>query len=396
MARAINRLTARTVAALKEPGLHADGAGLYLRIDQTLNRRWVWVYFWHGRRREMGLGSAQTVELKEARRLADDARKVLASGLDPIAARKAEQVGEMTFGVLAERVIADLAPGWRNPKAEKQWRASLKTHAASIWKLPVSTVDTRQVVDVLQPIWTRLPETASRVRARIERILDVARVEGLRKGENPARWRGHLQIILPRQTHQPGHHAALSYEDVPAFLERLRQREAIAARALEFTILTAMRTSEVLGTPKAEIQGALWIIPGERMKAAREHRVPLCARAIEIVEEMSDLNDGSEYLFPGDQRIEPLSNMAMLMLLRRMEETITVHGFRSAFRDWAGDCTDYPRELIEQALAHTVGSAVERAYRRRDALEKRRKLMDDWGAFCTTPPNSNVIPFRAS
>lgn len=390
MARAINRLTHRGVAALKEPGLHADGAGLYLRIDQTLNRRWVWIYFWQDRRREMGLGSAQTVELKEARRLADAARKVLAEGLDPIAARKVEKVGETTFGGLAERVIADLAPGWRNPKAEAQWTASLKTHAADLWNRPVAAIETRHVLAALSPIWQSLPETASRVRSRIERVLDVARVEGLRTGENPARWRGNLQILMARQARTRGHHTALSYEALPAFMARLRERQATAARALEFAILTAARTTEVRAAAKTEIQGTVWVIPAERMKAQKEHRVPLVGRALEIVAEMAELNAGSPYLFPGEQHIEPLSSMAMLMLLRRMEVDVTVHGFRSAFRDWAGDCTDFPQELAEQALAHTVGSKVEQAYRRRDALEKRRRLMEAWEAFCTTAPGVNV------
>lgn len=395
MAREINRLTARGVAALKEPGLHADGAGLYLRIDQTLNRRWVWIYKWLGRRREMGLGSAQTIDLKTARTLADDARKLLAHGLDPIAARKAEQVGEMTFGALAERVIADLAQGWRSPKAAPQWTASLKTHAADLWDRPVAAIETSHVLAALKPIWLRLPETAGRVRARIERVLDVAAVEGLRAGPNPARWKGHLQILLARQARARGHHEAMAYEDVPAFIARLREREAVAARALEFAILTATRTTEVREARKEEIEGDVWVIPAERMKGNKEHRVPLSDRALALIEELAIINGRTPFIFPAERINSPLSSMAMLMLLRRMEVQATVHGFRSAFRDWAGDCTDFARETVEEALAHAVGGAVERAYRRRDAIEKRRKLMEAWATFVTTPPADNVHQLRA-
>lgn len=400
MARAINRLTTKTVEALDEPGLHADGAGLYLRIDQTGNKRWVLVFFWRGKRREMGLGSAAPtgVSLKAARAAASAAREQLANGLDPIEQRRLEAaaVSPRTFGEQALAVIAELETGWRSPKAGPQWTASLKQHAAAIWDRPVAAIDTPDVLSVLTPIWQTIPETATRVRARIERVLDVARIEGRRSGENPARWRGHLQLMLARQIRERGHHAALAYEQVPDFIARLRARQATAARAMEFAILTATRTSETREATWSEIQGDVWIIPRERMKAGRDHRVPLTPRLLEILDEMAPARAAGDFIFPGDQRIEPLSRMAMLMLLRRMDVTdVTVHGFRSAFRDWAGDCTSHPREVIEEALAHVVGGAVERAYRRRDALAKRRALMTDWATFCATPPASNVIPFRA-
>lgn len=393
MARAINRLTTLRVKALAEPGLHADGAGLYLRIDQTLNKRWVWLFKWQGRRREMGLGSAQTVELKEARKRADAARTVLAAGLDPIAARTAEAFGEMTFGALAERVITDLAQGWRSPKAEAQWRASLTTHAAKLWPMKVAQIETEHVLAALSPIWQRLPETAGRVRARVERILDVATVEGLRTGDNPARWKGHLQVLLARQQRIRGHHTAMPYEHVPAFMRDLRGREAMAGLALEFAVLTVTRTTETREARPEEIVDGVWIIPAERMKAGREHRVPLSTAALAVVERALAARGDNPFLFPGEEYQAPLSRMAMLMLLRRMEVDVTVHGFRSSFRDWAGDCTDFPRELIEEALAHAVGSTVERAYRRRTALEKRRGLMEAWGKFCAEP--SNVVHLRA-
>lgn len=396
MARSINRLTTKGVEALDEPGLHADGAGLYLRIDQTSNKRWVFVFFWRGKRREMGLGSAapNAVSLKAARKAAEDARALLAAREDPIAARRVSGTAELTFGEMAERVIDNLEPGWRSPKMAKQWRASLRTHAKKIWGRPVADVDTTDVLLVLTPIWSTIPETATRVRSRVEHVLDVAKVEGRRKGENPARWRGHLQLLLPRQTRTRGHHTALRYEDVPAFVQRLRDRPATAARALEFTILSAVRTTETREALWSEIEGEIWTIPAARMKAGVEHRVPLTPRMLEILEEMRPARNVSDLVFPGDQAIEPLSRMAMLMLLRRMKVEFTVHGFRSSFRDWAGDCTETPREVIEGALAHLVGSAVERAYRRRDALEKRRRLMEAWETFCVTPPSSNVIAFN--
>lgn len=393
MARAINRLTAKTVATIREPGMHADGAGLYLKVDQTLNRRWVLVFFWRGRRREMGLGSAEAVTLAVARQAAAAARQMVAEGIDPIGARKLETGAAVVFDAFAEQVIADLTPGWKNPKSADQWRASLKAHAGAIAKRPVPDIDTEDVLLVLKPIWHEIPETALRVRSRIERILDVAKVKGLRTGENPARWRGHLQLLLTKQQRARGHHTALAYEGLPAFMQRLRERPALAARALEFTILSAARTTETREATWSEIDGDVWTIPAERMKAKKAHRIPITARMREILDEVAPLRTAGDFIFPGDQRVEPLSRMAMLMLLRRMNEAFTVHGFRSAFRDWAGDCTSYPRELIEEALAHSVGNAVERAYRRRDALAKRRGLMEAWDQFATTPPSANVIPF---
>lgn len=391
MPRAINRLTDKTVKALTEPGMHADGSGLYLRIDQTDNRRWVFVFFWRGKRREMGLGSAATVSLKAARLAADAARDKLKAGEDPIAARKVE-AGAVTFGALAERVVTDLEGGWKSPKAAPQWRASIKTHAARLLSKPVADIDTADVLDTLAPVWKRYPETAGRVRARIERVLDVAKVEGLRTGDNPARWKGHLQLLLANQSRVRGHHASMPYESIPAFIQQLRARRATAASALEYTILSAVRTGEATGAMWPEIDGDVWTIPGDRTKTGNELRVPITTPMRSILDQMWKCRvSDAGYVFPGDQRIEPLSSMAMLMLLRRMEETATVHGFRSSFRDWAGDCTLHAREVAEQALGHLVGDDSERAYRRRDALEKRRALMTDWATYCTTP--SNVVAF---
>jgi integrase len=395
MARTINRLTSKGVDAIVDPGLHADGAGLYLRIDQTLARRWVFVYVIRGRRREMGLGSAgpNKVSLKDARSAADAARRLLSQGADPIEERRRGDLVEMTFGQLATRVIADLAPGWRSDKAAPQWTASLETHARKIWKRPVGEIGTDDVVAVLTPIWQTIPETATRVRARIERVLDVARIEGRRSGDNPARWRGHLQLILPKQVRARGHHRAAAYEDVPAFVAALRQRTATAARALEFAILAAARTTEVREAVWAEIDGDVWTIPAARTKTGKAHRVPLTAPMLAVLESVRDLRTSADLIFPGDQRIEPLSRMAMLMLLRRMDAAATVHGFRSAFRDWAGDQTSFPRDVAEEALGHVVGGAVERAYRRRDALDKRRKLMKAWADYLAVIPQPKVVAF---
>lgn len=407
MARAINRLTARGLEALDDPGLHADGAGLYLRIDQTGAKRWVYVFFWRGRRREMGLGSASPggVALKDARTEAAEARRKVGQGIDPIADRKVIDSSSITFGAFAQDVIAEMDDGWRNPKSAEQWTASLKTHAPMIWRKPIADVDTDDVLDALRPIWTKLPETARRLRGRIETILDHARIKTLRTGENPARRRGHLQILLPKQPKSHGHHTALPYEDTPAFMTLVRAREAMAARAMEFAILAAGRTTEVreatwpevLGRAKSwpEATGDLWIIPPERMKGDEEHQVPITDPMRTILDALWPLRVADDgYIFPGDQRIEPLSRMAMLMLLRRMEVEATVHGFRSTFSDWAHDCTDHPHEVIEQCLAHKVGTKSAQAYRRRKAVAKRRALMEDWAGFCAKPA-SNVVIFRA-
>jgi integrase len=397
MARQVNKLTVREVAALKEPGMHADGAGLYLRVDQTLNKRWVFVFFTNKKRREMGLGSASAVDLKAARDAADAARKLVKEGKDPIADRQAEVTAATTFEDVAKKAIAVQAEGWRGGKdgpTAEQWLSSLETHAADLWSKPVAAISTEDVVGSLKPIWQVIPETASRVRSRIEHVLDVARVDKLREGENPARWKGHLKLMLGRQARAKGHHAAMAYEDVPTFVQQLRQRRANAARALEFLILGGNRTTEVREARWPEIGGDLWTIPAERMKGNREHIVTLTPRMLEILDEMRFQRTDGDYIFPGDQRIEPLSNMARLNLLQRMNVKVTVHGFRSSFRDWAGDCTNFGRDVAEMALAHRVGDETELAYRRRTAITKRRELMLAWEGYCTTPPASNIRQFR--
>lgn len=375
----INRLSSRSVDTKTEPGFYPDGQGLYLRIGK--GKRWVYLFQWRGKRREMGLGPAAGSNLAQARREALKAREMVREGVDPIEARRAEKSLGTTFGEVADDFIAAQREGWRNAKHRQQWTNTLATYAAKLRPLPVADITTADVLSVLRPIWMGKPETASRVRGRIERILDAAKAKGLRSGENPAIWRGNLAHLLPkRRKLTRGHHRALSYERMLAFWSDLSGRSGIAARALQFTILTAARTSETLGAKWEEIdlEKGVWTVPAERMKAAKEHRVPLSAPALAILKEVRSL--GSAYVFPSVDGGQ-LSRAAMHAVLRRMAVDATVHGFRSTFRDWAGEETTHPRELVEHALAHLVGSAVERAYRRGDALERRRAVMESWAGF---------------
>jgi len=344
----------------------------------------------------MGLGSAASVPLADAREKAITARRKITYGINPIDERKSEG-GIPTFGEIADDVREALSVGFRNDKHKAQWKSTLETYAAPLRARPVDAIATDDVLAVLKPIWTTKAETASRVRGRIEKVLDAAKAKGFREGENPARWRGHLDHLLPRPSKLArGHHAAMPYEDVAAFIAKLRIREATAALALELCILTAARSGEILGVQWSEIDldKKIWTVPANRMKAGREHRVPLSSRARAILNELKKARAG-EFVFPGQAHNKPLSNMAMEMILRRMKiENATVHGFRSSFRDWAGNETSYPRDLIETALAHVIGDKAEQAYRRSDALEKRRKLMEVWGTYCSTQPEDKVLAFR--
>ena len=298
---------------------------------------------------------------------------------------------------MADQVRETLSAGFRNEKHKAQWKSTLATYAAPLRDKPVDTITTDDVLAILKPIWTTKPETASRVRGRIEKVLDAAKAKGFREGENPARWRGHLDHLLPRPSKLArGHHAAMPYDEVAAFVAELREREAIAALALELCILTAARSGEILGMrwDEIDLDKKIWTVPAHRMKAGREHRVPLSQRATAILVRLSEHRSG-DFVFPGQRRDKPLSNMAMEMMLRRMKiENATVHGFRSSFRDWAGNETGYPRELIETALAHVIGDKAEQAYRRSDALEKRRKLMEAWAGYCEPRRLAKVIPIR--
>lgn len=400
MAREMNRLPPRAAATITEPGRYADGGGLYLVVGQGQSRKWVFRFKWHGRLVDMGLGAAASVTLAKARERAGDARKLLVDGVNPLEAKRADQTVP-TFGEMADRLVADLGPQWRNEKHRAQWKTTLEKDAAKLRSLPVDKVETADVLAVLKTIWSTKPETASRLRGRIERVLDAAKAKGFRSGENPARWRGHLDHLLPkRQKLTRGHHAALPFEKVPAFVAELRAREAVAGMALELAIYTAARSGEVRGATWGEIDLAakVWTVPADRMKAGREHRVPLSARSVEILEKARDLSSGepSAVVFPGLKPGAILSDAAFDALLKRMgfkSGELTPHGFRSSFRDWAGEASTFPRELAEAALAHVVGDATERAYRRGDALEKRRKMMDAWARFCEPKAaGSNVMP----
>lgn len=397
MARQLNRLSSRAVATLARPGRHADGGGLYLSVGPGEARRWVFLFRWRGRLREMGLGGLSSVTLAKARVRAAEARQLVADGVNPLDLKRAQEAVP-TFGEMADAVVTALGPQWRNEKHKAQWSATLTTDAAALRPIRVDRIETADVLVTLKPIWAEKPETASRLRGRIERVLDAAKAKGHREGENPARWKGHLDHLLPkRQKLTRGHHAALPFAEVPAFMADLRERNATAALALEFLILTAARSGEVRGATWAEIDPAdkVWIVPASRMKAGREHRVPLSGSALAVLKKIrllaGDKPDAT--IFPGLKPGSRLSDAAFNALLIRMgrKGEFTPHGFRSSFRDWAGEVSTFPRELAETALAHVVGDQTERAYRRGDALEKRRKLMDAWAGYCEPRRAGSVV-----
>lgn len=386
----LHLLTARFCATAAEPGHHADGGNLYLRVAASGAARWTFMWTRNGRQREAGLGSRDLVSLAQARELAGHMRESLSRGIDPLDARAAERranAARVTFGESADALLASKESGWRNEKHKAQWRMTLEHYAASLRRIAVADVSTQDILRALQPIWRTKPETASRLRGRIEAVIDSARVAGHidDRAPNPARWGGHLEMLLPKPAKlSRGHFAAMPYREIPAFLVRLRQAEGLSACALELTVLTAARSGEVLGATWAEVnfEAKVWTIPAGRMKAAREHRIPLSNAALQVLAGLAEVRI-SEFVFPGQRREKPLSNMALDMALRRLKAgDVTVHGFRSAFRDWAGEETDYPRELAEAALSHVIGDKAEQAYRRGDALAKRRRLMEDWAAFC--------------
>jgi integrase len=400
-------LTATQVSAAKSPGMFADGGGLYLQTSASGAKSWIYRYKLGGRRRDMGLGSAWTISLAKAREKARAARELVTQGIDPLEERQAERAAKtiadakaMTFRQCAEAYVTSHRAGWRNRVHAAQWPSTLEAYVYPVFgDLPVQAVDTGLVMKVLEPIWGIKPETASRVRGRIESILDWATARGYRQGENPGRWKGHIDNMLPKKTkvRRVEHHAALPYAELPGFMVELRQQDGIGAKALEFAILTAARTGEVLGARWDEIDlgKRLWTVPGSRMKAGREHRVPLCAQALAILAAMQAICQG-DYVFPGGKTRRPLSNMGMLMLLRRMGRgDLTAHGFRSTFSDWVAEQTNSPSEVREMSLAHTVNSKVEQAYRRGDLFQKRRDLMDAWSRFADGGQDgASVVPLR--
>ncbi len=404
MAREHKKLTALAVSRARERGYYADGGGLYLQVSASGAKSWVFRFRQDGRLREMGLGPAHTITLAEVREHASDCRKQRIRDIDPIKARHDEKAAAklatakaMTFRQCAEAYIEAHKYSWKNAKHSGQWSATLATYAYPIFgDLPVQSIDVSLVTKALEPIWQTKTETASRVRGRIESVLDWATVRDFRQGDNPARWRGHLDKLLPQRSkvQKVEHHSALPYAETGAFMAALREQGSTSALALEFLILTATRTGEVIGATWAEIDlgAALWTIPDERMKAKREHRVPLSRPALAILKRLHE-SRSSEFVFPGAKASKPLSNMALLKLLERMKRTdLTVHGFRSTFRDWAAERTNFPREVAEHALAHSLPDKVEAAYRRGDLFDKRRLMMDEWARFCSHhAPEGEVI-----
>jgi len=408
--RRISRFSALRVTRVNVPGYYYDGGGLYLQVSPVGTKSWIFRFKLHGRAREMGLGSLNTISLAEARQKATKCRKLLLDGIDPIDARNAarardrvEAARSMTFSACATAYIAAHRASWKNIKHSSQWENTIETYANPVvGALSVKQVDTSLVMRILEPIWQSKPETASRLRGRIESILDWATARGYRAGENPARWRGHLDSLLPATSkiRRVKHHPALPYEQLNSFLEQLRTQPGVAAKALEFLILTAARTGEVIGARWGEFdfEKNVWTCPPDRMKSSRPHRVPLCPAAVKILKDLADTRT-SDYVFQGGKADRPLSNMAMLAALKRMGRTdLTCHGFRSTFRDWAAEQTNFAREVAEAALAHTVGDKVEAAYRRGDLFEKRRSLMTAWAKHCarTASHNNNVVPIKAA
>lgn len=406
MTRSIHRLSALDLKR-RLPGMYADGGGLVLQAtagtDGQIRRSWIFRYMLAGRSRYMGLGSIQTVSLAEARALALEARKLLLVGTDPIehrdshrAERDAAAARSMTFDECVAAYLAAHRDAWRNEKHAKQWDKALRREISPvIGKIPVKEIDTPVIVKAIRPMWGRIPVSASRVRGRIEAILDWATVSKFRQGENPARWDGHLEHLLPaaRKVAPVKHYAAMPYADVPGFMVSLRATDSTVARALEFLILTAARSGEARGATWDEIEltEKVWTIPGARMKAGREHRVPLSPRALEILGKR-----GKGAVFPG-RGGGTVSEGGVKYLMQQLgADAYTAHGFRSAFRDWAGNETAFARDVAEAALAHRVGNEVELAYRRGDALEKRRKLMDAWAAYCSrpVPKGATITPIR--
>ena len=395
MPRTLNKLSPLRVQKLKRKGLHSDGGGLYLRISDSGTKGWIFRFGENGKLRDHGLGPIHTISLPRARELARECRELRLQGIDPIAHRravigsvKASQAKAMSFRQCADAYIASHEAGWSSAVHRQQWTNSIQQHVHPvIGDLPIASIDTALTMKVIEPIWRAIPETASRVRGRIEAVLDWARVSGFRSGENPARWRGHLDHLLPARSrvHRVEHLAALPYDQIGAFMAKLRGDTSIGARALEFAILTATRSGEVLGAKWTEIDldNAMWVIPGGRMKAREEHRVPLSKPAIAVLKAMHAIRR-NDFVFAG--RRGGLSNKVMLKTLERLGRSdITTHGFRSSFRDWASERTNYPNHVVEQALAHAIGSPVEAAYRRGDLFEKRTRLMAAWADYCGKP-----------
>jgi integrase len=395
-------LTDRKVKTHSSPGLLADGGGLYLQVSNSGSKSWIFRFQVSGRRRDMGLGSVEKVSLSAARRKAKEAQELVGRGTDPIEHKKAavaaaavEQAKGVTFKQAAKAYIEHMRAGWRNAKHAAQWSSTLEAYAYPVLgHLPVGAIDTALVCQVLDPIWRTKTETASRLRGRIESILDHAKVRGQRTGENPARWHGHLQLTYPAkgEVAPVKHHSSVPYVDMPAFWPKLQVQDGMGARALEFSILTAARTGEVLGARWEEIdlEARIWRVPAERMKAGKEHTVPLSEPAVALLRKLAAVRV-SDLVFPGQAADRPLSNMAMQMALRRMKVDATPHGFRSTFRTWVAEQTNFPHEVAEAALAHTQDDKVVAAYQRGDFAKKRLALMAAWANYVSVGTAHNVL-----
>jgi integrase len=402
------KLTEKRIDKLKSPGRYHDGHGLYLQVLSETNRSWLLRYERNGRERWMGLGPLRLFPLAMAREKADEAQRRLWEGIDPLDHRRrvmaqlaSEQDRTKTFQECAEAFLAKHSDGWKNAKHRQQWTNSLKSYAYPVLgRLSVADIATPHVVRMLEPIWLEKQVTARRVLGRVERVLNYAKAAGYRGGDNPAKWSGHLRDLMPANGKATEHFTALPYTELAAFMADLRERQGSAARALEFTVLTAARTGEVIGARWDEInlREKVWTIPADRMKAAKEHRVPLSEPALAILKSLPR-EDGNDYLFIGTTAGAGLSAMSMTAVLKRMKREVTTHGFRSTFMDWAHDRTAFPKVVIDMALAHAVGDKVEAAYRRGELLEKRRRLMAEWARYCATPLSTlsgeKVVSLRA-
>ena len=408
------KFTALFVKHIKRPGKYPDGGNLYLKVrkstrkikTEAVTKSWLFRYSRFGKDTWLGLGPYPDVTLSEARDLATRERKKRHQGIDPLTDKRARQIAArtahenmLTFAECAELYIESQAPGWSNPKHIEQWRSTLTNLAGPIiGHLPVDQIDTALIMRCVEPIWATKTETASRLRGRMESVLDWSAVRGYRKGDNPARWRGHLDKLLPRpsQVARVKHHAALPYTEVGSFMQQLRSDTGVASRALEFTILTAARTNEVIQAEWSEfdLNRKTWAVPAERMKSKRRHRVPLSAAAVAVLTAVKGRD--KTYVFLGHKRHSHLSNAAMMQVLKRLELSgITVHGFRSTFRDWCAESTNYSADVAEMALAHALRDKTEAAYRRGDLFEKRVRLMTDWARYCSKPAKpAAVVPIR--
>lgn len=389
--KTVNKLTVRKIEALTEKGWYPDGHGLYLQISSTGSKSWVYRYQTNGRQHWHGLGTYTRLNsLIQARNAAAQCKQLRKDGIDPIQYQRSKVVnphGSVTFKDCAEQYITSQMAGWKNSKHIQQWRNSLNNHAYPvIGSIPVQDIDIAMVLKILEPIWATKTETASRVRQRIESTLDWATIREYRTGANPAQWKGRLDKILPSQhkVQKPKHFAAMKYQELPDYFWSLRQKETVASKALAFTILTATRNSETRAATYSEVDqsNSVWIISDIRMKAGKEHRIPLTTEPQKIIEEMKPHRRSDDYIFPGTRYGSAISDAALLKLVKNTHPALTVHGFRSTFRDWAAECTDHPREIVEAALAHSLKNKVEAAYLRSDHLEKRRKLMVSWTKYC--------------